>query len=484
MAAPIDTLSDLALDMECLLNILHEKKEPPDLQILQQLSSLCREKYYRECLDEGLLKKLLQILCETMHEIEHTPVESKGDLDKWLQVTSECFRCQRNACVQCAKNQCTMRNLGFIDKSIYLIQLLQGMQVAQDESCLTAVRCGLQFLGNIASGNGDSQNSIWKCAFPDLFLTCLKHKDDKVMSYGSMVLFTCLDSDKVVELLEDEKNLELAVGVIAAYRKLPEIESEWTFLIVTNHFLKCPALVETMFAKLSNQERVTFLEMTLSKISDEDPGTNSDRDLRELSEFLARCFQEKCKAVLKLALRTNTEDEEALVVIRLLDVLCQLTSNSEQLHCLQNCPSLLETVIEILRLTHLAGKQTNNIFTAAHSMSMVEDISHPAVGFKAHLIRLIGNLCYKNKENQNKIHQLDGIPLILDNCSIDDNNPFLNQWAVYAIRNLTEQNEENQAIIAQMERQGLADGSLLRSMGMEVQEQDGKLILKSVKKQS
>ncbi|KAJ1165654.1 hypothetical protein NDU88_006071 [Pleurodeles waltl] len=484
MAAPMDTLFGLAQDMECLVNVLREKREPPDLGILQQLSSLCREKYYRECLDEGILKKLLQILCETVHEIEHTPAESKSDLDKWLQVASECFRCQRNACVQYTKNQFTMRNLGFIDKSVYLIQFLQGMQVAQDDSCLTAIRCGLQFLGNIASGNGDSQNSIWKCAFPELFLTCLKNEDDKVMSYGSMVLFTCLDSEKVVELLADEKKLELAVGVIAAYRKLPEVESEWTFLIVTDYFLKCPALVEAMYSKMSNQERVTFLEMTLSKISDEDPEVASGRELQVLSEFLVRCFQEKCKAVLNLALTTNTDDEEALVVIRLLDVLCQLTSNSEQLQCLQKCSSLFETVVDILRLTHLTGKQTKNIFTAAHSMSLVEDVSHPAVGFKAHLIRLIGNLCYKNKENQNKIHQLDGIPLILDNCSIDDNNPFVNQWAVYAIRNLTEQNEENQALIAQMERQGLADGSLLRSMGMEVQEQDGKLMLKSVKKQS
>lgn len=32
-----------------------------------------------------------------------------------------------------------------------------------------------------------------------------------------------------------------------------------------------------------------------------------------------------------------------------------------------------------------------------------KDISHPAVGFKSHLIRLIGNLCYKNKGNQDKV---------------------------------------------------------------------------------
>lgn len=58
----------------------------------------------------------------------------------------------------------------------------------------------------------------------------------------------------------------------------------------------------------------------------------------------------------------------------------------------------------------------------------------------------------------------------------------MNQWAVYAIRNLTEQNERNQEVIARMEKKGLADCSALESMGLQVEKQDDKLILRSVKK--
>ncbi|CAM4448006.1 unnamed protein product, partial [Caretta caretta] len=58
----------------------------------------------------------------------------------------------------------------------------------------------------------------------------------------------------------------------------------------------------------------------------------------------------------------------------------------------------------------------------------------------------------------------------------------VNQWAVYAIRNLTEQNERNQEVIAQMEQQGLADNSILKNMGLEIEKRDEKLILKSVRK--
>lgn len=56
--------------------------------------------------------------------------------------------------------------------------------------------------------------------------------------------------------------------------------------------------------------------------------------------------------------------------------------------------------------------------------------------------------------------------------------PVLTQWVVYAIRNLTEDNSQNQDLIAKMEEQGLADASLLKKMGFEVEKRGDKLILK------
>ncbi|XP_025940826.1 ataxin-10 isoform X4 [Apteryx rowi] len=435
---------------------------------------------WREMAEESIFQNLLEILMKASNEIEWVYKESCElvDVDTCLLLIAECFRCLRNACVECVKNQHVMRNLGLIATSVHLIKVLHGAQVKQ-ESLLTAFRCSLQFLGNIAAGNGDSQNSIWKCAFPDLFLTCLTYSDEKIVAYCCMVLFTCLNSERVRELL-DPGNLTVPLHVLKVCRE--ELETEWS---------------------------VTLLELIMAKISEKNPLTNEEMIvfLRH-ADFLAGCFQEKCQAVLKLTSATDAQDEEALVTIRLLDVLCEMTSNNGQLEHLQALPGLLETAVDTLRLTHLAGKQAVNIFTATHAMTGQEEISHPAVGFKSHLIRLIGNLCYKNKENQDKrnpllipvkicsfsprngflygslilVCQLDGIPLILDNCSIDDNNPFVNQWAVYAIRNLTEQNERNQELIAQVEERGLADNSVLESMGLRIEKQDDKLILRSVRK--
>ncbi|XP_019399831.1 PREDICTED: ataxin-10 isoform X1 [Crocodylus porosus] len=453
------------------------------LETVQQLSRLFREMLPREMAEESIFQNLLAILMKTSSEIELACKDSceSVNVDMDLLLIAECFRCLRNACVRCAKNQHIIRNLQFIDVSVHLIQLLHGLENEQ-ELLLTAFRCSLQFLGNLAAGNGDSQNSIWKCAFPDLFLTCLNHHDVKIIAYCCMVLFTCLNSEKVRELLE-QKNLNVALAVLKVYRK--QLESEWSFLIVTDHLLKCPELVKAMYAKLSNQERITLLELIMAKVSEKNEVTSEElAGLLKQADFLASCFQEKCQTVLRLTSAAKNEDEEALVTIRLLDVLCEMTSNNRQLEHLQTCPGLLETAVDILQLTHLAGKQATNVFTATHSVTGEGEISHPAVGFKSHLIRLIGNLCYKNKENQDKVYLLDGIPLILDNCSIDDNNPFVNQWAVYAIRNLTERNKRNQALIARMEQQGLADNSILENMGLEIEKRDEKLLLKSKKKPS
>ncbi|XP_032545222.1 ataxin-10 isoform X1 [Chiroxiphia lanceolata] len=451
------------------------------LESVRALSGLLREARRREVAEESVFRDLLEILTSASRAIEQSCKDScvLADVDTCLLLIAECFRCLRNACVQCARNQHLLRNLGLISTSVHLVKLLHGMQV-KEELLLPALRCSLQFLGNIAAGNGDSQNSLWKCAFPDLFLTCLTHSDRKVVAYCCMVLFTCLDPGKVGELLHPG-NLAVARHVLRVYRE--QLESEWSLLIVTDHLLPCPELVEALYAKLSDQERVTLLELMLAKVGEKScVGSEELEVLESHAAFLAGCFQEQCGAVLGFAAAAQAQDQEALVTVRLLDVLCELTSSSGQLDRLQALPGLLEAAVDTLRLTHLAGKQAVNVFTATHAVTGQEEVSHPAVGFKSHLIRLIGNLCYKNKENQDKVYELDGIPLILDNCSIDDNNPFVNQWAVFAIRNLTEQNERNQELIAGLEEQGLAEGSALGTMGLEMDRREGRLILRSARK--
>lgn len=61
---------------------------------------------------------------------------------------------------------------------------------------------------------------------------------------------------------------------------------------------------------------------------------------------------------------------------------------------------------ELLEQVHAVGKAGKNVFTSEQNFSTSGDSSSPspAVGFKAQLIRLIGNLCHKHPNNQSKVH--------------------------------------------------------------------------------
>ncbi|XP_066214757.1 ataxin-10 [Saccopteryx leptura] len=448
----------------------------PDLEALRALTALFKEQRNRETAPRTIFQRVLDILKKNSHTVElacRDPSQVEH-LASSLQLVTECFRCLRNACIECSVNQNSIRNLDTIGVAVDLILLFRELRV-EPEALLTAFRCGLQFLGNIASRNEDSQAIVWVHAFPELFLSCLNHPDKKIVAYSSMILFTSLNSERMKEL---EENLNIAINVIEAHQKQPE--SEWPFLIITDHFLKSPELVKAMYVKMSNQERVTLLDLIIAKIVGDEPLTKDDVPVfLSHAELVASTFVDQCEVVLKLTSEQRADDEEVLATIRLLDVLCEMTANTDLLSYLQVYPGLLERVIDILRLINVAGNDAENIFSTSGSIRAEGDVSNMAEGFKSHLIRLIGNMCYKNKDNQDKVNELDGIPLILDSCSLDDSNPFLTQWVVYAIRNLTEDNSQNQDLIAKMEEQGLADTSLLKKMGFEVEKKGDKLVLKA-----
>ncbi|XP_060759205.1 ataxin-10 isoform X2 [Neoarius graeffei] len=398
-----------------------------------------------------------------------------------LQLAAECFRAQRNACVQCPRNQCILRDQGCIQVSLGILGRLLKLTSGASDLRLDGLRCGIQFLGNAAVGNQLCKDDIWACGFPHMFLELLELNDEKALAYTCMVIYTCLDAEKTQQLGLNLIQLKVALKITELCRTLPDID--WTVLIVTQHFFKSSELIEKMYAEMNDHERLTLLELVLDQLGE----VKEDDCVIPLktAQFLALSFQNSCKAVLALS-SVSSADEQALAVIRLLDILCDMTSGQRKFMALQDHPDLLQTTVELLKEVHFLGKASKNVFSPAQDFSLAssdEVGTHPALSFKAHLIRLIGNLCHGHTANQNQVRELDGLALILDNCNIDSNNPFISQWAVFAIRNILEHNVENQKLVQSMRRQGVADDSILRELGFCVQERDGSLLLRPLKKE-
>ncbi|KAF4079709.1 hypothetical protein AMELA_G00181340 [Ameiurus melas] len=449
------------------------------LSSLQSVTKALRDEQFRCGVETEVLHSLSALLLRLSDKLLEDDEAQTAPL--CLQLTAECFRAQRNACVQCPRNQRILWDQGCIQLSLRILGKLLTLTSGGSDHRLDALRCGIQFLGNAAVGNQLCKDDIWACGFPHMFLDLLELNDEKAVAYTCMVIYTCLDTEKTEQLGVDPMKLKVALKITELCRTLPDID--WTVLIVTQHFFKSSELTEKMYSEMNDHERLTLLEVVVTQLGDV-----KEEDCvipLRTGQFFALSFQHSCKAVLTLS-SVSSADEQALAVIRLLDILCDMTSGQRKFMDLQNHPDLLQTTIELLKEVHLLGKSSKNMFSAAQDFSLTssdEVDTHPALSFKAHLIRLIGNLCHGHTANQNQVRELDGIALILDNCNIDSNNPFISQWAVFAIRNILEHNVENQKLVQDLRRQGMADDSILRDLGFCVQERDGNLLLRPLKKE-
>uniref|UniRef100_A0ACB8EBU8 Uncharacterized protein n=1 Tax=Sphaerodactylus townsendi TaxID=933632 RepID=A0ACB8EBU8_9SAUR len=81
------------------------------LATVRQLTGLFREARHREKATESVFQNLLQILRKGTSDIDVAgkDVSALAHLDDCLLLLSECFRCLRNACVQCTSNQNILR---------------------------------------------------------------------------------------------------------------------------------------------------------------------------------------------------------------------------------------------------------------------------------------------------------------------------------------------------------------------------------------
>ncbi|KAI8850218.1 spinocerebellar ataxia type 10 protein domain-containing protein [Chytridium lagenaria] len=92
-------------------------------------------------------------------------------------------------------------------------------------------------------------------------------------------------------------------------------------------------------------------------------------------------------------------------------------------------------------------------------------------------MKVVANLCYGVVEVQDEFRCLGGIPIVLNHCRIDDSNPFLREWSIFAVRNLCDNNPKNQALIASLEARGMApDDGTLAAAGLKARvTSDGKV---------
>lgn len=92
----------------------------------------------------------------------------------------------------------------------------------------------------------------------------------------------------------------------------------------------------------------------------------------------------------------------------------------------------------------------------------------PYKGFRRDVVAVIGNCTCGRKHVQDEIRQQNGILLLLQQCVIDEDNPYLREWGMLTVSYLLEGNMENQQQIAELEFQGSIDMPEITSLGLRV----------------
>ncbi|XP_014238916.1 uncharacterized protein LOC106660461 [Trichogramma pretiosum] len=214
----------------------------------------------------------------------------------------------------------------------------------------------------------------------------------------------------------------------------------------------------------------------------------------DVVEYLSDKFKRNCDIILntKDGKLKNIEPTEVSIILDILGILTSNPNGDEAIK-LRDDRSLLISSTYLLKAIQMVGKEPNNFFTPIQKLSELSLAdnydccrddktesadhvcartikTHPAYGFKVGLIRLIGNLVYQHEKNQNLVRENQGIPLLLDCCNLDARNPLIIQWTTLAIRNLLENNKENQEIIRKSVKIGQIDSATMRELGLTLNE--------------
>lgn len=199
------------------------------------------------------------------------------------------------------------------------------------------------------------------------------------------------------------------------------------------------------------------------------------RNINEaLLHHLTSEFKKKSDCILK-TVTTYVDSIDPQIVVSLLDIISIATSQEKYIKTLKDDRSLFLNLGCLLQALHKIGKSSGSIFTPIHKLEAIVPTSNYNGDFekeisyslKTKLVKSLANLSHRNKRNQELAREMEIMLSIFECTNADARNPLIKEWSILAIRNLCEDNPENQEIVKNMTKVGDAENPLLKEMGLE-----------------
>lgn len=127
-------------------------------------------------------------------------------------------------------------------------------------------------------------------------------------------------------------------------------------------------------------------------------------------------------------------------------------------------PSMLKEEHSRTRSGGAGGSGAADAAISPHAQQPVQTLS-----MEREMVRLLALLSHQRPVVQARVRELEGLVPVLQRCQLDDRNPQVREWAILAIRYLTE-DEANRAFIEKIERapREVANVKDLEREGLEV----------------
>ncbi|XP_055532179.1 ataxin-10 [Wyeomyia smithii] len=396
-----------------------------------------------------------------------------------IQVFLDCHKSEKDAqveialkCLKLLKQSCALGQT-FQDEIIGKENLLETFKrILKDESVREDVRVScLQLIANLCVQNPPNQEIILR-ELRGVLLECIE-SNSRFANASTMIVYNAFLS-KVSASLDAQQLLEVLLVNIETARLAQQDPPE--FVSIFLEYLMCKtAEILDGYERISFEKRIQFLRYLMEYIRTED--RRSTPVNRELFHHLMLDFNQKCDSVLK----TNDsflDQDQSEELFTLLMLLSDATCVHPYGQFLRLYKTLFLNMGYLLRQLHEIGKNENdNMFTPVNKIEEMLKVKQGTseikvegdISFtlKSSLVKALANLLYQNKVNQNLARETGFIPVLLECTNLDARNPLMKEWTILAIRNLCEENIENQKLIASLSKVGDAENSLLSEYNAE-----------------
>ena len=170
----------------------------------------------------------------------------------------------------------------------------------------------------------------------------------------------------------------------------------------------------------------------------------------------------------------NGEDDLGYVeddILAIIAIFAELSQFNATKQYFEHYEDLLPKLIFVFKWIH------DNIEPITIKSSKIEEVGRYS-SVKTNIITILSYLSYDSFQFQEKIRELGGLLLVLSNCIIDNNNPFIKEQAIVCLKYLLQKNPKNQQFVADLEAKKVVDDQVLLEVGYQVEVIDGKVAVK------